>query len=63
MNRDISWDNAGHDYVGTSYWHAKCASCGHQFMGQKRENLCQQCNDEIDRRADEVMGNVEDDDG
>ncbi|EMP7134711.1 hypothetical protein ROV06_000309 [Serratia marcescens] len=25
--------------------------------------ICQQCNDEIDRQADEVIGNAEDDDG
>lgn len=39
----------------------KCCSCNKE-LSETETYICQQCSDEIDRRADEVMGNAEDDD-
>lgn len=38
-----------------------CTVC-RQELAADETYICQSCNDEIDRRADEVMGNAEDDD-
>ncbi|CVB31137.1 hypothetical protein [Serratia marcescens] len=39
-----------------------CCSCLSE-LAEDECYICQQCNDEIDRQADEVIGNAEDDDG
>ena len=38
-----------------------CCSCQSELAADECY-ICQQCNDEIDRRADEALGNAEDDD-
>lgn len=38
-----------------------CTVC-QQELADDETYICQICNDEIDRRADEVLGNAEDDD-
>jgi hypothetical protein len=35
--------------------------CG-RILGDGETYICQQCNDEIDRRADETLGNAENED-
>lgn len=39
-----------------------CCSCLSE-LGEDECYICQQCNDEIDRQADEVIGSAEEDDG
>lgn len=39
-----------------------CCRCLSRLFGDECY-ICQACNDEIDRQADEVIGNSEDDDG
>lgn len=42
---------------------ASCVNgCG-RVLEAGETYICQSCNDEIDRRADEVLGNAEDDNG
>jgi predicted amidophosphoribosyltransferase len=38
-----------------------CCSCG-LSLSSDETYICQQCNDEIDRLADETLGNAEDED-